>query len=65
MFCFCIEVLYVLSDRHPSVVGHFKCGGVIGVWEQLTVQRDGWLSLFHGVMSVTVNCVVETFGLFV
>ena len=43
-FCFCVDVLYVLSERHSSVVGHSKCGGVVGVLDQLTVQRDGRLS---------------------
>ena len=43
-FCFFVYVLYVLSERHSSVVGHSKCGGVVCVWDQLTVQRDGRLS---------------------
>ena len=43
-FCFCVFVLYVLSERHSSVVGHSKCGGVVGVWDQLIVLRDGRLS---------------------
>ena len=33
-----------MSERHSSVVGHSKCGGVVGVWVQLTVQLDGTLS---------------------
>ena len=48
-FCFCVYVLYVLSERHSSVIGHSKCGGVVGVWYQLTVQRDGRLSCILAV----------------
>ena len=39
-FCFFVYVLYVLSERHSSVVGHSKCCGIVCVWDQLTVQRD-------------------------
>ena len=42
-FWFYVDVVYVLSERHSSVVGHSKCGGVVGVRDQLTVQRDGSL----------------------
>ena len=45
-FCFCVYVLCVLSERHSSVVGYSKCGGVVGVWDQLTVQLNGRLSHF-------------------
>ena len=34
-FFFCVDVLYVLSKCHSSVVGYFKCGGVDGA-----VRRD-------------------------
>ena len=43
----------MLSELHFSVVG----GGVIGVWDQLTVQRDGRFSC--------VFAVPWTFSLFV
>ena len=43
-FCFWVDVLYVLSKRHSSVVGHSKCGGVVDVKDRLTAQRDGRLS---------------------
>ena len=36
----------MLSERHSSVVGYSKCGGVVGVWDQLTVQLNGRLSHF-------------------
>ena len=39
-FCFRLCVLYELSERHSSVKGHSKCGGVVGVWGRLTVQRN-------------------------
>ena len=42
-FCLCVEVVYVLSERHSSVVGHSKCGGGVSVRDLLTVQRDGRL----------------------
>ena len=48
-FCFCVFILYVLSERLSSVVGHSKCGEVVGVWDQLTVQRDGMLSCVFAV----------------
>ena len=41
--CICVDVLFVLSEHHSSVVGHSKCGGVVGVWDQFTVHRDGRL----------------------
>ena len=45
MFVYCrVDVLYVLSEHHSSVVGHSKCGGVVSVWDPLTVQRNGRLS---------------------
>ena len=40
-FWFCVDVLYVLSERQSSVVSHSKCSGVAGLWDQLTVQHDG------------------------
>ena len=43
-FCFCVDELHLLSERHSSVVGHSKCGGIVGVWDKLTVPRDGRLS---------------------
>ena len=43
-FCFSVDVLYVLSERDSSYVGHSKCSGVVAVWDHLTVQRDGRLS---------------------
>ena len=42
-FCFRVYDLYVLPERHSSVKGHSKCGGVVGVWDRFTVQRDGRL----------------------
>ena len=30
-FCFCVDVVYVLSERLSSVVGYSKLGGVVGV----------------------------------
>ena len=41
--CVCVDVVYVLSEYHSSVIGHSKCGGGVGVLDQLTVQRDGRL----------------------
>ena len=34
----------MLSERHSSVIGHSKCGAIVCVLDQLTVQRDGRLS---------------------
>ena len=50
----------MLTERHSSVVGHSKCGGVVGGWDQFTVQRDKRLSCIFVVMSVSVDFVVET-----
>ena len=41
---FVFMFFYVLSESHSSVLGHSKCGGIVGVWDQFTVQRDGRLS---------------------
>ena len=67
-FCFCVDVLYVLSERYSSVLGHTKCGGVVGVWVSSPFSVMGGFrvySLSHGRMSVSVNFVVETFSLIV
>ena len=40
---FCVEVVYVLSERHSSGVGHSRCGGDVSVWDRSTLQRDGSL----------------------
>ena len=38
--CFCSDVLYELSERHSSALGHLKCCGMVGVW-----LNGGWLLL--------------------
>ena len=68
-FCFCVYVLYVLSKRYSSVIGPSKCGGIVCVWDHLTVQRDGRLPCVFAVpwiVGVSVDFVVETtYSLFV
>ena len=49
VFFFCVYALYVLSERHSSVVGYSKCGGVVCVWNQLTVQCNMRLSCVFAV----------------
>ena len=43
VFAFLFMFFYVLSERNSSVDGHSKCGGVVYIGDQLTVQRDGML----------------------
>ena len=37
MFLLWFDIVYVLSEHHSSVVGQSKLGGVVGLWDQLTV----------------------------
>ena len=38
-FRFFVDAVYVMSERHSSVVGHTKYGEVVGAWERRCVWR--------------------------
>ena len=69
VFAYVLLFLYVLSKRHSAVMVHSKCGGMVGVWDRFSLFSVtggcSGCSLLNGVMSVSVDFVVQSFSLFV